>query len=93
MALTKPTQVMWFNINEYVKIVKYNIEESWIDSEWKFYTSQVEVKFYTNENKEYEIPWKITHYTLQWLRQKDITLEWVYEHLKLISEFEWYNNI
>ena len=93
MALSKPTQVMWFNINEYVKIVKYNIEESGTDSEWKFYTSQVEVKFYTDANKEYDIPWKITHYTLQWLRQKDITLEWVYEHLKLISEFEWYNNI
>ena len=94
MALTKPNKALWFDINEYAKITSYKTEETWIDNDWKYYTVNVEVKYYTDNTKQYEIrDWKINHYSLQWLRQNELTLEWIYIKLNWITEFEWYTEI
>ncbi len=90
MWLIKQDTFLWFDINKYAKIIEYKIIENWTDDNWKHYTANCNVKYYTGEAKEYEIEQLV--YNVEWLRGNQLSLTSIYNWLKLLDSFNWYND-
>lgn len=91
MALSKKTEIYWFQIDKYVKIDYCSFKEIWTDSIGKYFTAEVAVKYFTNSTKEYEITNEPnTYFQIQSLRQDELNLSSLYEKLKELPEFEWF---
>ena len=89
MALSKETQVYWFNTTNYVKPISIVIDEIWENEEWfNLYEVQVIVVFYTDSTKAYRYENK--QFTLKDLLEADLSLPSIYGKIMLLPEFEWY---
>lgn len=94
MKLLKKDRVfMGFNITEFVKIDKYSIEKAGTDNDGDYFTATVNVKRYTNESLEYEITDGTNQFAIQGLRENTTSLEDIFNWLKSLSDFDWYEEV
>ena len=90
MAIKKNKNYLGFEIEEYVKIISMDIKEYYFNNE-KLYNLVLGLEFYTNHNKEYKIQDnRSTMYFFSEIKQENISLEWWYNELLKLKDFEWY---
>jgi len=90
MALTKLDNVLWFDTNIYVKIPLIQVIETWKDDDWKLYSLECFVNYYTNNTKEYQF--KQENELFKNLRLEDCNIANWYEEMKKLEKFIWFTD-
>lgn len=89
MALVKRNDnFYWYTQDTYVKISGFLTREIWKDENWKLYSLEAIIDFYTNESK-------INHFSqitkkFDWLRLEELNFETAYNKLKQEDGFKDY---